>query len=199
MFTLDAGPLVRCQCPEGPATEHLDTGTPTSRIQPVSSSFTTTSSSGTPPAKMTTTAPLNSTYDTDGVPTFSSNNPHGWHSCDQLVFKPRLPQALPCLGYNPRYLVLLPRLPQALPAKGTKAAALKSTYDIGVFPPFCSTNPHCSPSCGHLLQPNFNVPSCFPTTSSSGTPTARLQPALSSFTTTSSSRTPRLRLQRPQP
>jgi hypothetical protein len=26
VFTLDAGPLVRCQCPEGPATYHLDTG-----------------------------------------------------------------------------------------------------------------------------------------------------------------------------
>ena len=26
VFTLDAGPLVRCQCPEGPATDHLDTG-----------------------------------------------------------------------------------------------------------------------------------------------------------------------------
>ena len=25
-FTLDAGPLARCQCPEGPATDHLDTG-----------------------------------------------------------------------------------------------------------------------------------------------------------------------------
>ena len=24
--TLDAGPLARCQCPEGPATDHLDTG-----------------------------------------------------------------------------------------------------------------------------------------------------------------------------
>ena len=24
--SLDAGPLARCQCPEGPATEHLDTG-----------------------------------------------------------------------------------------------------------------------------------------------------------------------------
>ena len=26
VFTLDAGPLARCQCPEGPATYHLDTG-----------------------------------------------------------------------------------------------------------------------------------------------------------------------------
>jgi len=26
VFTLDAGPLARCQCPEGPATDHLDTG-----------------------------------------------------------------------------------------------------------------------------------------------------------------------------
>jgi len=26
LFTLDAGPLARCQCPEGPATDHLDTG-----------------------------------------------------------------------------------------------------------------------------------------------------------------------------
>jgi hypothetical protein len=25
-FTLDAGPLARCQCPEGPATDHFDTG-----------------------------------------------------------------------------------------------------------------------------------------------------------------------------
>jgi len=25
-FTLDAGSLARCQCPEGPATDHLDTG-----------------------------------------------------------------------------------------------------------------------------------------------------------------------------
>jgi hypothetical protein len=24
VFTLDAGPLARCQCPEGPATDHLD-------------------------------------------------------------------------------------------------------------------------------------------------------------------------------
>ena len=24
--TLDAGPLARCQCPKGPATDHLDTG-----------------------------------------------------------------------------------------------------------------------------------------------------------------------------
>ena len=26
VFTLDAGPLARCQCPEVPATDHLDTG-----------------------------------------------------------------------------------------------------------------------------------------------------------------------------
>ena len=26
VFTLDAGPLARCQCSEGPATDHLDTG-----------------------------------------------------------------------------------------------------------------------------------------------------------------------------
>ena len=26
VFTLDAGPLARCQCQEGPATDHLDTG-----------------------------------------------------------------------------------------------------------------------------------------------------------------------------
>ena len=26
VFTLDAGPLATCQCPEGPATDHLDTG-----------------------------------------------------------------------------------------------------------------------------------------------------------------------------
>ena len=26
LFTLDAGPLARCQCSEGPATDHLDTG-----------------------------------------------------------------------------------------------------------------------------------------------------------------------------
>jgi hypothetical protein len=26
LFTLDAGPLSRCQCPEGSATDHLDTG-----------------------------------------------------------------------------------------------------------------------------------------------------------------------------
>ena len=26
VFTLDAGPLARCQCPEGPATDHIDTG-----------------------------------------------------------------------------------------------------------------------------------------------------------------------------
>ena len=26
VFTLDAGPLARCQCPEGPATDHLDAG-----------------------------------------------------------------------------------------------------------------------------------------------------------------------------
>ena len=25
VFNLDAGPLARCQCPEGPATDHLDT------------------------------------------------------------------------------------------------------------------------------------------------------------------------------
>jgi len=26
VFTLDAGPLARCQCPEGPATDHIDKG-----------------------------------------------------------------------------------------------------------------------------------------------------------------------------
>ena len=26
VFTLDAGPLARCQCSEGPATDHLETG-----------------------------------------------------------------------------------------------------------------------------------------------------------------------------
>ena len=26
VFTLDAGPLAKCQCSEGPATDHLDTG-----------------------------------------------------------------------------------------------------------------------------------------------------------------------------
>ena len=26
VFILDAGPLARCQCSEGPATDHIDTG-----------------------------------------------------------------------------------------------------------------------------------------------------------------------------
>ena len=26
VFIIDAGPLARCQCPEGPATDYLDTG-----------------------------------------------------------------------------------------------------------------------------------------------------------------------------
>jgi hypothetical protein len=26
LFTLDSGPLARCQCSEGPSTDHLDTG-----------------------------------------------------------------------------------------------------------------------------------------------------------------------------
>ena len=62
-----------------------------------------------------------------------------------------------------------------------------------------STNPHGDiflhyvidwHSCGHLLLHILTAPSCFPTTSSSGTHTAQLQPAPSCFPTTSSSATP---------
>ena len=67
-----------------------------------------------------------------------------------------------------------------------------------------STNPHGGIflhyvmgwyPCGHLLLHILTAPSCFPTTSSSGTPTAQLQPAPSCFSTTYSSATPTAQFQ----
>jgi hypothetical protein len=75
-------------------------------------------------------------------------------------------------------------------AKVRTAAALNSTYFTGGGPPSSSNNLHGWDSCGHVLLRILTAPSCFPTTSSSGTSTSRLHPALTCFITRCFSGTP---------
>jgi len=74
--------------------------------------------------------------------------------------------------------------------KDTTATALNSTYVTGRGPPTSSNNPQVWHPCGQLVLLILNAPTCFQSTSSSGTPTSRLQTTSSCFTTTSSSDTP---------
>ena len=81
------------------------------------------------------------------------------------------------------------------PANVTTVAALNNNYVTGGVPPFSSTNPHGWHSCGNLLKRILTAPSCFRTTSNSGTPLARLHSEPTCFPTTSSSGSSMSRLQ----
>jgi len=142
-------------------------------LHPVSFCFTS-SSSRTPPAKVTTAASLISTYVTGGGPPSSFKNPHVWHSCGHLVqriltapccFHSTSSSGIPTSLLQPASSCFNTTVSSSTPpSKVTTVAALNTTYDTLGISPFSSTNPHGWHSCGHILLPILTAPFCFPTT-----------------------------------